>query len=146
MKRRLVLVAALSFVAPSAEAVADGGLEGIWNVTRMERGGRTPPPELLKSLKVVVEGKTLKMTDGKRGESATFEVDDTVTPHAIDAVFKEGPNGDVERKAAGIYELDGNVLKVAWRKDGGPRPTVFATPPGERTSELWVLEREPRKE
>jgi uncharacterized protein (TIGR03067 family) len=110
-----------------------------------ERGGRKPPADKLKSLKVVIKGNTLRMSDDQGGESGTFKLNRAKKPHEIDLVFKEGPKGDVERTALGIYELDGDNLKLAWRKDGGPRPTEFATVKGERTSELLVLKKEKGK-
>jgi uncharacterized protein (TIGR03067 family) len=123
----------------------DDPLQASWAVVQMERGGRNPPADLLKSMKVVIKGDTLTMSDDKRGESATFKFDRAKKPHEIDLVFKEGPKGDVERTALGIFELDGDSLKLAWRKDGGPRPTEFASIKGERTSEFLILKREKGK-
>lgn len=142
MTYRLVLAASTLFVAGAADAPKeDAPLDGTWTVSKIGRGGRKPPEELLKSLKVVIKGDVLEMTDGKRGEPATFTLEPSATPKEIDLVFKEGPDGSVERTALGIYELDGDELKFAWRKDGGPRPKEFASISGERTSELLILVR-----
>ena len=57
----------------------------------------------------------------------------------------EGENEDVRRTALGIYEIDGDNLKFAWRKDGGARPKKFASIPEERTSELVIVKRDKPK-
>lgn len=120
---------------------AGKSLEGRWNVERMERGGRSPQPGLLKGVMVAIEGDTVTIEDGGRMESGEFKLDPAKEPAEIEIVFKEGANADVERIALGVYELKGDSLKLAWRKDGGERPTEFSSIPGERTSELWILKR-----
>lgn len=120
----------------------DDPLQGKWTCTQFERAGKSPTLEQLKTLKVVIKGNALRMSDDNdRGEGATFKCDQSKKPNEIDLLFKEGPKEDIERKAVGIYELDGDTLKLAWRKDGGPRPTEFASIKGERTSELLILKR-----
>jgi uncharacterized protein (TIGR03067 family) len=147
MKHHAMLLAVMwfYFAAAHGQEKADP-LEGNWSVVAFQRGGRKPPEELLPTLKVVIKGNTLRISDDKgKGEGAIFKLDRAKKPHEIDLVFKEGPKEDVERTALGIYELDGDSLKLAWRKDGGPRPTEFASIKGERTSEFLVLKREKGK-
>ena len=122
----------------------DDPLQGKWTLAQIERGGKSPTPEQLqlKPYKVVIKGNTLRISDeNDKGEGATFTRDQSKKPNEIDLLFKEGPKEDIERKAIGIYELDGDTLKLAWRKDGGPRPTEFTSIKGERTSELLILKR-----
>lgn len=120
-----------------------GTIEGTWTVVDMERSGKKAPQQLLQGgqFRVVIKANSLRMSDIKQGEGATFTIDETKKPRTIDAVFMEGPKEDVRRTALGIYELDGDNLKIAWRKDGGPRPQEFSSLKGVRTSELWVLKR-----
>lgn len=144
MKYSMLLATALMLsLNPASGAEPQDPLQGTWSIVQMERGGRQPPQELIKSskIKMVIKGNTLRISDNNRGEGATFTLDNSKKPHTIDLVFKEGPNEDVERKALGIYEIDGANLKFAWHKDGGPRPTKFKSIKGDRTSELWVLKR-----
>jgi uncharacterized protein (TIGR03067 family) len=148
MNRRFMLAgAALLFLNAAHGADKEDPLQGTWIVVQMERGGKQPPKEFIAEgkLKVVIKGNALRMSDDKRGEGGTFKRDDSKKPHSIDLVFKEGPNQDVERRALGIYELDGDNLKLAWRKDGGVRPTKFESIKGERTSELLVLKRDKKQ-
>jgi uncharacterized protein (TIGR03067 family) len=130
----------LSFGAARGQEAGDL-LQGDWAVEHMERGGRTPPAELLKAVKVVIKGRILELSDARQGEAGVFKLDATKTPHEMDLIFGEGPENDVERTALGIYELRDDTLKLAWRKDGGPRPTKFSSIRGERTSELLILKR-----
>jgi len=148
MSRYLMLAASVAFFLNAADgAEKKDPLQGTWKILQMERGGRKPPQELINSgkWKVVIKGNTLRISDDKRGEGATFKRDDSKKPHTIDLVFKEGPNEDVVRQALGIYEIDGETLKLAWHKDGGARPKKFASIPGDRTSELWILKRAKKK-
>jgi uncharacterized protein (TIGR03067 family) len=122
-------------------------LQGTWTIVHLERAGHEFPKEILErgTLKVVIKGDTLRITDGKRGEGATFKRDTAKKPQTIDLVFMEGPNETIKRTALGIYELDGDNLKFAWRKDGGVRPTKFESIPEERTSELVIVKRDKPK-
>jgi uncharacterized protein (TIGR03067 family) len=142
LKRYCVLLVAILHFTNLASARQEGNLlEGRWTVEKMERGGKNPPAELLKRVTVVFKGSTIALVDGSRNESGEFQLSPAKKPTEIDLVFKEGTNADVERTALGIYELKGDNLKLAWRKDGGQRPTEFSSIPGERTSELWILKR-----
>jgi uncharacterized protein (TIGR03067 family) len=131
----------LSLVIAADEPKAERPIAGVWTVERMERAGREPPEDLLTTLRVVIWGNALVMSDGQHKETARFKLTREKKPREIDLEFKEGPNEDVERSGLGIYELDGDTLKLAWRKDGGDRPTQFKSIPGQRTSELLILKR-----
>lgn len=144
MRICLLLVAtALCGLRAASGQESNEPLQGNWIVVRMERGGRAAPEKLLKEskAKVTIRGNTLRMSDDKRGESATFKIDPDRLPKQIDLVFLEGPDENVKRTAVGIYELHGESLTLAWRKDGGQRPTAFASIPDVRTSELMILKR-----
>ena len=145
MKICAILLLAVLFPVGAYADEKSKPLEGSWAVAQFERGGNPPPQELLKDFKVEIKDSTLRMFDSRSGEGGSFTLDDSKTPNEIDLVFKEGPKEDVERTAKGIYELDGDTLKLAWRKDGGPRPKEFSSLKGERTSELLILKRKPKE-
>jgi uncharacterized protein (TIGR03067 family) len=141
MARFVALACTFLFSAALAQADDDQKLlDGEWTVVQFERAGKAPPKEVLDSLKVTVKDGELDMKDSRGGESATFKLNSGKSPAEIDLKFKEGPKKDVIRDAVGIYELDGDLLKLAWRKDG-TRPTEFKSIAGNRSSELMVVKR-----
>jgi uncharacterized protein (TIGR03067 family) len=102
---------------PADEA---GKLQGTWSIVSAD--GLDAPQEALKRMKVVIRGETLLFTDGKKeGEKSTFKLAPSRKPKAID--FSKDPNGPIVR---GIYEMDGDTLKLVWRIEG-PRPTEILT-------------------
>jgi len=65
---------------------------------------------------------------------ANFTVDRSQTPATIDYVLKDG------RSQLGIYELDGQTLRVNFSSPGQPRPTRFTSSVGDgRTLTTWRL-------
>ena len=50
-----------------------------------------------------------------------FRINDTVSPRQIDLILK-----DHKRTLFGIYELNGNRLKIEIAKTGKPRPKEFS--------------------
>jgi hypothetical protein len=68
MRRHFSVIAAMlfSFGAVSGQEKNDP-LQGNWMVVQTERGGRKAPAELLKTLKVVIKGDKLKMSDASLG-------------------------------------------------------------------------------
>jgi len=112
-------------------------LQGTWNVQSMTRGGKDAPAEEVAKHKLVIEGeKFLPQTDGKKDAEATFKLDATKKPPAIDVTNKDG------EIALGIYQIDGDTLKLAVQRPGGKdRPTEFTSPADSEVS-LMVLKRE----
>lgn len=124
----------LSAAAPPRQEVRQALREfaGTWKIVSSEPAGATKEATQL----VFHKDLTYAALDqqGKELWSGTFDLDPTAKPkrwdHRSHAAQKEG--GDV----LGIYELDGNRLKVscvvgAWKEKkwtGKPRPNVFQLP------------------
>jgi uncharacterized protein (TIGR03067 family) len=132
-----LLVVAVSF--PSEDKAKDEyRIEGTWTVASREFIGRKTPEEELKALKVTIKDGTITIDDGKKKEKHTFKLDPSQKPKAIDLA-----NTGIEDKETtlGIYELDGDTLKICWsEKDPDHRPTNFV---GDENSgqTLMVLKR-----
>ena len=103
--------------------------KGTWTIESSETGGKTVPPDDLKGLIATFEGDKLTL---KKGDTVilggTLKLDPSKSPKAIDVTMVEGPNkGTV---MLGIYEIDGDTLKVCFDPQGKKRPTEFKSPAG----------------
>src|SRR5262249_52638914 len=91
------------------------------------------------SVRLIFDGDTFRMKHPPANdEKVQFRVDSTKKPKQID--FGEG--------AQGIYELDGDTLKLCWdqqAKSNG-RPTKFAHDKDKPTVHYSVLKREKKDE
>ncbi len=105
-----LVVAALPALAALADDAQDEAkkLEGDWNVTAVEAGGKTQDPAA-GAQQVVLQGDqlTLKMKGGE-GPTYRFTVDPSQKPKAMDWLKKDGST------IGGIYELDGDDLKLCF--------------------------------
>ena len=140
MNRYFMLATAVVLFLNAADgAEKEDPLQGTWNILQIERGGRKAPKKLIESgkWKVVIKGNTLRISDGKNGEGATYKRDDSKKPHTIDLVFKEGPKEDIERRALGIYEIDGSDLRICYGPPGGQRAGSFS---GEKGTKQYLAE------
>lgn len=134
----LGLLLAAQIPVPAAPEPADPAVEaelqrlqGTWQLESMERGGEKAPVEA-DGRTFFVGGRAFlgKREDGLPFQSGTLKVDPSKSPKAISAAIAQG-----EGEGAfmlGIYELDGDVLKLCFDPDGEERPTGFATEEGSR--------------
>lgn len=102
---------------------------GTWTIESSVTGGTALPADQLKGFLVIYEGDkhTLKFGD-KVFQVGTQKIDPSKSPKAIDVTMTEGPNkGTV---MLGIYEFDGDTLKVCFDPQGKKRPTEFKSAPG----------------
>jgi uncharacterized protein (TIGR03067 family) len=129
------------FIGAAQEGTDAEKLQGTWTITLAEKHGAKQPEEKLKDLRVVIEGDSMCFkTGGQDGERATIKLDPSKTPKAIDFLPVVA---DKEKKPSlGIYELREDTLKLCWRKEGGERPTEFATKADDRDLVLMILKRE----
>ena len=52
-----------------------------------------------------------------------------------------GPEPDGRARDSGIYEFDGETLKMAFGDPGGPRPAEFRPGEGDKAPHLLILKR-----
>jgi hypothetical protein len=81
---------------------------------------------------------TINYFDGDKHE-ATYKLDPKQNPRTIDLTFSNFPFQGMT--FLGIYELDGDKLKVAYSKAEGRRPGDFQSPTKERGDISFVLQR-----
>jgi uncharacterized protein (TIGR03067 family) len=117
------LISAIS-VAQDAEADKKA-MQGTWTVLTAVRNGKKRPDDQIAKMKLVIQGDVATIHTGDRGEPARLSLDPSKTPKAVDIrPGKADENKDKEGKAfPGIYEINGDNLKIAWKRDS--RPTDF---------------------
>jgi len=147
IKTLIVLAAALSGVVdrpvtkknvPRDEAKL---LQGSWRVVSLESRGRQFPEVRIRQLdyKLVIQGNTFTFMLRGRQTVTHFKLDPTSKPKAIDLVGADGPQKG--RVRLGVYQLDGDTLKICQAFPGANRPTAFTTQ-GDTRQNIMVLKRE----
>lgn len=117
--------ACLLFVPPPVDAQADATdqekLQGKWTVESFQYNGM--PVDALKDAVREFNGDkySLKLTSGEEF-SGTTKIDAAAKPKQIDLQLSD-------RTLKGIYEIDGDTLKISYVLDGDQRPTELASKP-----------------
>jgi uncharacterized protein (TIGR03067 family) len=113
--------------AAKDEAVAKErkAMAGTWKFASLELDGEKAPEAFFKDAAVVIQGDRFTLTGAEATYRGTFTLDPTHKPKTIDFTFTEGPEkGNV---SLGIYEFDGDGLRVCLGLTGKPRPTAFVS-------------------
>ena len=145
MRRTLSLVLAAGLVVAAAAAQESGGpdlkqLQGTWTVVALTESGRKAPPEALKGTRMTVKDTAYRFVGGEDNYQGNLKLDPTQSPKHLDATFVDD-SGAEKGKAYGIYELQGDTLKLCWRDKSKDRPTEFASTP-KSGLRLIVLQRD----
>lgn len=144
----LVVTSGLALGAPARKEDAAKGdlknIQGTWKVEIAKHGGESAPADYIKNMRVVFSGNKIiiKVTikDSRHTDEATFEIHPGKKPKAIEIIPQKGKAGS--RPVRGIYQLDGDTLKMCWVKgDKIERPKEFAAPVSTPYT-LMVLKRE----
>ena len=109
-------------------------LQGTWAVVSGERNGKPIPEETVKNAKLVFAADKMTIHNKDRKTEGTFKLSPDKKPKQID-VDMDG------RLAKGIYQLDGDTLKIAHGDTGGPRPKEFSAKEGSGVT-VVVLKRQ----
>lgn len=106
---------------------------GVWTVESLESGGKKVPANLFKDMTLIYEGDKYTVKNGKEViQVGTQKVDPSKSPKTLDGTVTEGfGKGSV---TPGIYEFEGDTLKVCFDEEGKKRPTEFKTADGSQTT------------
>jgi uncharacterized protein (TIGR03067 family) len=130
MKTRLLslpvffLVAAFAF----AQGEAKNDLEkfqGNWAVESVIVEGKELPAEVVMGFKMAFKDDGYTVLIGQDKTEGVFRVDASKKPKTIDIIPDNGPDRGL--KQPGIYEFDGDKLKICAAQPGKERPTNFET-------------------
>ena len=145
----LLVQAACSSSDPMADILKS--FAGNWKVASLDRNGKQSDADALKDMNVTVAGDRFSFTEMS---GAARKKDDVATRSAkseeyviqvnpaqkgeIDFVYAAGENEGKSRP--GLYQLEGQTLKIGLAAPGNPRPTQIAP---DRDITVFVLERQP---
>jgi RNA polymerase sigma-70 factor (ECF subfamily) len=104
-------------------------LQGRWKLVSGEMGGKAADD--LKEGTFVFKGDKVvtEKPDGMT-HSSDYTIDPTKKPKTIDVTPREGPEGEKDKTFPGIYELDGDTLKICANGPDMERPTEFKSKEG----------------
>lgn len=103
--------------------------QGNWTFESSEAGGKAIPADDLKGVIVSFEGDKHTVKKGDEViQVGTQKLDPSKSPKAIDVTMTEGPSKGAVM--LGIYEFNGDTLKVCFDPEGKKRPTEFESPAG----------------
>jgi uncharacterized protein (TIGR03067 family) len=132
------LFCAVGFAATAPGALANDKAElekeakkfqGTWTIESSVTGSAGIPRDQLKGFLLIYEGdKHTLMFGDKVFQVGTQKIDPSKSPKTIDVTMTEGP--DKGKVMLGIYEFDGDTLKVCFDPQGKKRPTEFKSAPG----------------
>jgi uncharacterized protein (TIGR03067 family) len=100
-------------------------MQGTWRLVAGEEGGIAIPPQNFgRNTHLIISGSTATFKSGLRVASGSITVDETKSPKWIDQAF--GKNV----VSQGIYELNGDTLRLYLEPSGAERPKEFKTKEG----------------
>ncbi len=120
-------------------------LQGTWNVVNVDTGGPIQPKEISKDqILVFTRDKLVINYDDGSSREMTYQLDPKQKPRAIDL----SPTDEREKGYTfkGIYELDGDRLKLYYSRNVAPdaeRPAQFEPKGEDRGMRSYVLKRAP---
>jgi uncharacterized protein (TIGR03067 family) len=106
--------------------------QGIWTFESVEAGGKKAPADQLKGATITFAADKFTVKKGDEViQVGTQKLDPSRSPKTIDVRMTEGLNKGAVM--LGIYEIDGDTLKVCFDEEGKQRPTEFKSPAGSAT-------------
>ncbi|MBZ5557272.1 MAG: TIGR03067 domain-containing protein [Acidobacteriia bacterium] len=123
--------------ARAAEAGPVTPLEGDWKMVSGVFNGAALADNMVEWCRRTTRGGlTTVMAGPQTMVKATFTLDTSTHPHAIDYVNLAGASRG--KSQAGIFEIAGGELRICMAAPGKPRPTAFASKSGDgRSMTSW---------
>jgi uncharacterized protein (TIGR03067 family) len=128
MSRGLILVVPFLLATANAWSNDSGAddlakMQGDWMVHSMRSEGMDVPADDAQSLFRTIEGDKYTISRyTKRAGQGTFKIDATQSPKTIDSQPTTPPG---TKPILGIYEFQGQLLRICNARPGQPRPKNF---------------------
>ena len=103
-------------------------MQGAWSVLELEMEGQTISGGMLGNARVEISGSRFSSVGMGSVYEGTLALDNSVNPHHITMQFDAGP--EKGNTNLGIYQLDGETLKICLSTRGDVRPAVFSAAAG----------------
>jgi uncharacterized protein (TIGR03067 family) len=105
------------------------GLEGAWQIERLELDGSEAAPAMVAQTRILFDGDRFRTESPEGTYEGGFSIDAEATPPAIDIEFVAGP--EAGNRCHGIYRIDGpDAVTLCLGLVGSSRPLAFATRSG----------------
>ena len=98
-------------------------MAGDWVPVLMQLNGKKQPEEVLKTIKLTINGNKYNTVVGKVLDEGTLKLDATQEPRQMDITPSVGENKG--KPMLCIYELKENELRVCYGLNGAARPADF---------------------
>ena len=135
MKPQLLVISGLGLLLvgcnrqqPAAAPKTDlDRFQGTWYLVSAMEDGNALPEDKVKQTTIVIKDDTFRFpgsAEDATSKAGTIKLDENKTPKEIDSISTE------KEVMLGIYRLEDNGYKVCFAPAGKPRPTDFASAPG----------------
>lgn len=98
-------------------------MAGDWAPVLMQLNGKKQPANVLKSIKLSINGDKYSTVTGLDQDEGTLVLDATKEPRQMDIISSVGENKG--KPIPCIYELKGNELRICYGLNGTARPADF---------------------
>jgi len=117
----------LQAMPPQLHAEDAPSLNGVWKAEKGEISGRKLPAGLVAKMKLTLRNGGYQFESITLADEGTYATNTSKAPHWIDITSAKGPNKG--KVTAGVYELQGDTLRICYQLEGIVRPAGFATNP-----------------
>jgi uncharacterized protein (TIGR03067 family) len=127
----ILLISPLAFAAPIPKdrKKSQEGIVGSWTVVKLDRPGLQGRVMLARNLRwIFKEDGSMAIQQGEPNSGVvtpdySYKVDPNRSPGHFE--FQYNANGGVGQPNLGLYQIDGDTLKIAYSLGGNERPQDF---------------------
>jgi uncharacterized protein (TIGR03067 family) len=130
MKPRYLLVLGVAILMGADDPKKElAKLDGTWRAVSMEVDGNKFAADDVKAYSVTIkDGKYVAKMGNDAYNEGSLKIDASKKPKSIDVMPSKGDNEG--KTMAGIYEIDGDTLKICLAQPDGERPREFESKAG----------------